>query len=224
MASLFKKFSKIDKRTKYGVYGWIRKAENELKLSNVPLMIQSICILYFYEDEIFNVFGTGIDVSKDKKSITKSMCGWTNNSYGITKIQSNTNNVYEWEFIIKNRSDIERGIIIGISNAHKPNIMLMDHMAENEYSYAHCCDGDTFNRYGNQWDWKKTHPQHVLWWTDDKITMTLNLATAQLIFFVNDEQKIRIENIVKGNDITYRMFVSMYFVNECVQLLKFTKK
>ena len=91
MAAFLKKLSKIDERTKYGVYGWMRQAEKELQLGYIPLMIQSICLLYFYEEQMFDIIGKDIKVSKNKKCITKiNECGWTNNSYGITEIESNT--------------------------------------------------------------------------------------------------------------------------------------
>ena len=50
-----KQLSKIDKRTKYSVYGWIREEEKALKLSKIPSMISAMFILYFREDEIFGV-------------------------------------------------------------------------------------------------------------------------------------------------------------------------
>ena len=39
LMSFLKKLSKIDDKTKYGVHGWIRKAEKELQLGHIPLMI-----------------------------------------------------------------------------------------------------------------------------------------------------------------------------------------
>ena len=80
MSSSFKKLSKIDKRTKYSVYGWIREMEQALDLSQVPMMISSICILYFHKDPIFdsNLIGTSTKLSADKKCITKGSTNWEN--------------------------------------------------------------------------------------------------------------------------------------------------
>ena len=93
MASFLKKLSKIDTRTKYGVYGWIRQAEQELQLRHVPLMISSICILYYHKDEIFDIVSKDVKLSMDGKSITKLCTGCKNTNYGINKIASNTDNV-----------------------------------------------------------------------------------------------------------------------------------
>ena len=53
--SLFKQLSKIDSRTKYSVYGWIKSQEKQLKLRDIPSMISALCILYFRDDEIFDI-------------------------------------------------------------------------------------------------------------------------------------------------------------------------
>ena len=47
MSAFFHKLARIDKDTKYGVYGWIRRAEKELRLSHVPIMIYNICVILF---------------------------------------------------------------------------------------------------------------------------------------------------------------------------------
>ena len=75
MASCWRKLSKIDRRTKYAVYGWIRKAEQELQLSHTPLMVSSICILYYVEDEIFEQTADTVKISKRGKCITKLKSG-----------------------------------------------------------------------------------------------------------------------------------------------------
>ena len=71
MASLLKKLSKIDNKTKYVVYGWIRRAEDKLELGHIPMMISSICILYYHQDEIFHIVSKNVKVSKDRKSLIK---------------------------------------------------------------------------------------------------------------------------------------------------------
>ena len=86
--SLLKKLQKIDDQTKYAVYGWLRKAEEELNLNHIPLMISSICILYYHMEEIFQLIPYHIKLSDDNKCITKlSTFGWGNTCYGINQIQ-----------------------------------------------------------------------------------------------------------------------------------------
>ena len=55
--STLKKLATIDQRTEYAVYGWIRHADQELMKGCLPTVISNICLLYFYEEEIFKVIG-----------------------------------------------------------------------------------------------------------------------------------------------------------------------
>ena len=71
MTSLLKRLSTIDDKTKYGVYGWIREAEKELKSSQIPLMISSICILYYHEYDTFEIVPDNTRISCNGKCITK---------------------------------------------------------------------------------------------------------------------------------------------------------
>ena len=104
MASL-KKLGEIDDKTKYSVYGWIRTAENELKLDYIPIMIKSICILYYYDDEVFDVNTSDIDVgeiSKNKKIIAKTNCIRWIEYYGTIRIPSQSCIVCKWDIKIIN--------------------------------------------------------------------------------------------------------------------------
>ena len=85
MASfLFDRLNQIDDRTKFGVYGWIRKAEQQLKLGNIPLRIHSVVILYFAEEEEFDIAGDGIKISDDGKTATKeNYYSWSNLTYAV---------------------------------------------------------------------------------------------------------------------------------------------
>ena len=96
MSSMFKKLSKVDKKQKYCVYGWIREMEQALDINHVPLMISSICILYFHEEEMFDGVGDHVTLSKDKKCITNNATKQTKN-YGIIEISSNEECIYQWD-------------------------------------------------------------------------------------------------------------------------------
>eukprot|EP01084_Bolivina_argentea_P282151 482922_1 len=71
MTLFLNRLSKIDTRTKYAVFGWIRNNEKLLELSHIPLLISFICILYFRDDEIFAIIGTKVKLSNNKKCIEK---------------------------------------------------------------------------------------------------------------------------------------------------------
>ena len=51
----FKEVNNIDVRTRYTVYGWIRRQEQELEIENMPPILAVIIILYFRNPEIFDI-------------------------------------------------------------------------------------------------------------------------------------------------------------------------
>ena len=114
---LFKpyQFERIDKRTKYAVHGWIRNEEKVLKLNNMPLVITTILILYFRDDEIFDTISDkGIQLSENKKIITRiTHHHMTNTNYGATEIPSGNGAICKWDLrVIKDSSKcIDIGIV-----------------------------------------------------------------------------------------------------------------
>ena len=90
MSSLLKRISKVDTKTKYGIYGWIRRAEQELQLIHIPMLISSICILFYHEEEFFDIVSKKVKKSIDGKCITTMKSSKHNSNYGITEIASNT--------------------------------------------------------------------------------------------------------------------------------------
>ena len=103
----FKQLSSIDTKTKLTVHGWVRNKEKSLRLRHVPSMIKAICILYFREDDIFEIAGDDLKISKDKKSVKAGTTSddfslLKNNCYGIIEIPSmNNTNIYEDDLLTK---------------------------------------------------------------------------------------------------------------------------
>ena len=95
-----KRLSKIDDMIKYGVYGWTRKAEQELTLHHVPIMISSIIILYFHAEEKFDQITKSLIKSKNDKCATINRSFGDigiANAFGIIEIDSTDNNEYRWD-------------------------------------------------------------------------------------------------------------------------------
>ena len=216
MTVCWKKLSQIDKRTKYGVYGWIREAEAALELGHIPLMISSICILYFYEDEMFDEIADAVKMSKDRKCVTKlPESSWQNTNYGIVQIASNSVAIYRWKMKQSFNKERVKGVMIGITNTTNPNHHF--YTQKDKISYAHCND----SKYIKQgWSGYKTTPD-----PDTYITMELDLQKAELRFLKdNATEPIIIRNIQTGDDLQYRMFVSMYVTGDSVEIINFTKQ
>lgn len=114
MANAFKLLSKIDRKIKYSVYGWIREAEKELKLAHIPTMLSSICILFCNDFDVFESMGCNLKAIKwntcaiaekeyprysELGAYDRSKCDIKSNiCYGKNQISSTSNKIFEWKF------------------------------------------------------------------------------------------------------------------------------
>ena len=222
MSSFLKKLSKIDDKTKYGVYGWIRKAEQELRCRHIPLMISNICVLYYYPDEIFQIVSKSVKISDDGKSVIKIANDkwWNNTNYGINEIASNTNNKYQWDFRMKHLEF--RGVMIGIMNSKQICVDKYFYECDaKRVTYAVYGGGKTYDAIKQEWPWGLSGRRQFK--QDDKISMILDLNTSKLTFVINDKIQINAyDNVPKSDHIKYKMFVSLIHKNDCVQIMSFS--
>ena len=218
MSSFWKKLSIIDNKTKYAIYGWMRKTEEELSLCHIPIIISSISIIYFYEYDVFETVGKDTKISSDGKSITKLENSRWRNNYGKITIASNTNNIYRWDFKLKKLKHFY--VIIGITNSKKlyPNRNFL-YTYPTFDTYALDGVGYTIVSNMNSWDFQTTRKLKQ----SDEISMILNLKTAKLKFLLdNNDEWNQCLTIEKEDDLPYRMFVSLLCSNDCIELTKFT--
>ena len=207
MTSLFKRLSKIDKLSKYAVYGWVREAEKALSDGNVPNMIVSICIIYYHEDEIFDAIHGEVTASKNKKCISRDGWGYKCN-YGIIRIPSISDYKYQWKLKIMKSNRNDCLIMIGVSAREsfhfRPN-------CDENMQYLYCYDGDKYEQM--------SHLEKRGAWTEygvefddgDEITVCLDLKHKQIRFMYNDiDQGIAYENVQVSDDIKYRLCVAIY--------------
>lgn len=220
----FKLLRKIDQRTKYSVYGWIRDKEKILKLGNVPSMIKSICILYFRKEEIFDVISyKGIQLSENGKSITakSDIDGPDNNNYGAMEIESESNTFYKWEFkVTGNKCD---WIGFGISSKQIPN-----DFHEKDFKciyYIIRNDAGKLRRSSHRRRSCYDSYSDTSFKTGDLISLHLNLKKRKMELMVNGKQRgIAFTNIETSQDIAYRMFVSLNKSDVTVEIMDFTKE
>ena len=198
--------------TKLSVYGWIRNKGKSLRLRNIPSMINAICILYFRDDEIFDIIcKKSIRLSENKKIIT-SIGRSANNNYGITKIVSANNLIYQWDLRIV-KCEKMSDLIFGITSNQKA-ITFDDGV---HYAFRSCGTKSTnnqrFESYTNEVG------------TGDTVSIHLDLNKAQIKLSINGkEQGIAFENIKKSKDIVYRLFVSVSHKDIIVEILHFSKR
>ena len=213
MSSLFKQISKIDDRTKYSVYGWIRKAEYELKLGHIPMMIQSICILYVRDDEMFEIVSNGISLSDNKRVIRSNLYGedYYYYCYGLVKVDSRQDCIYQWDLKIAKCPVYGKGVRFGIASCNKES-------KPGSYVYQYDNDGTT-SGYGIGWVTGSDKAGE-----GDTLSVCLDLKRKKVNFYVNDKKQITVyENIETGDDLQYRLKVAITN-NRSVEIMRFSFK
>eukprot|EP01084_Bolivina_argentea_P060852 111169_1 len=249
------KVNKIDKQTKYTVFGWIREMEKSFilvskiivawvlrylyKLTHVPMMLKSICILYYIDDEIFDetyVTGYWTHLSLDKKMAAVSeMSLGPKCHYGVLKINSKSDNICQWDLTIKPSRSVWRKngsnrITIGISS-FLPNMSMnncyfncpwfeheYDEVEENIDYYILNQNGCILKKQYDTDEFDGRYHWHKWNWfnygngfgTNDLVSILLNIEKGEIRFFVNNiDQGIAYKNIKKSNLISYRLFVTL---------------
>ena len=221
-----KQLNKVNKRTKYSVYGWIREREKKLGLRNIPSMITAICILYFRDNEIFEIIDDEqIQISQYKKTIKKINKDrrWNNNSYGKTKIESMNNAIYEWNIKILN-SGASGNIAIGIAHdgglAIYPSQLIEESFGHSGIYYMVLDHG---NKYSNIRQKHKIEDDcNYRFSTGDIVSLRLDLRDSVIKLSVNEnDYKVIFKNIKESFNVSYRLFVSLYSVDDSVEILNF---
>ena len=213
-----KLLSKIDKRTKDAVYGWIRNKEKQLKLCNVPSMLKALCILYYRNDEIFHLISdNGIKLSENKKIIA-NICefnAYNNSNFGINEILSESKAIYVWSLrIIKQSVQRQRndGITIGISSKYAVNEDVM-RWSEPFYAFWEGKKGSN-NEWGNY---------SARYRDGDEVSMHLDLVKAEIKLIINrKDQGVAFTDVKQSTSIKYRLLVCLSGKNDCVEITDFT--
>ena len=192
----FKQLSKIDKRAKYTVYGWIRRQEKSLISTHFPSMITAICILYFSEEEVFAIINKGIKLSENKKRITMVdfIQQSIDNNYGLIEIPSISDGLYKWDLKII-RETYGNGINIGIASKETRD----RHFISNNAMYYLVCANHSKSCNSTSW-----RTDNEWFQTGDKVSIILDLKQAQMRMSVNDRHEMTLfTNIQKSDDIKY---------------------
>ena len=225
MSSL-KQLSKIDKRTRFKVYGWIREAEKELSLNYIPTMISNICILYVRDDEIFHMIGDNVKLSNNKKCLTKiNANGWKNCNFGINEIPSKSDSICQWDVkVIDLHPGLGRSIFrIGVSSSTLVN---------KNMCHYHAKEGDYYVIYNDKYKCEEStklfQPDRQLpeFGVNDIVSIYLHLKKedGNLSVAVNGGDKYMVySDIKRGENISYRLMVALNIINDSVEIVNFTR-
>ena len=115
-AAQYKILNKVSKQTKYMVHGYIHEFERLYSsITNIPLSIIQICILFLFQTECFEKCGKDMIIAgnnNDTIEVTKDP-SYLTATYGATWIHSNESKIIRWTFkFIENKQ--RGGAIIAI--------------------------------------------------------------------------------------------------------------
>ena len=213
-----KELSKVNKRTRFKVYGWIREAERELSLNYIPTMISNIIILYTRDYDHFHVISDQCQASNNSKCLTKMTKVLPSCSYGYIVISSQSDTVCEWKIkICKLRGRIQ----IGITSSSSENKSIF--RQKDGHHYAISKDSYQYNEITNCLHSNPSIPRLN---EGDLVSICLNLKerNGQFSITVNDGNEcIVYSNVKRGQDISYRLVVMLYKMHDSVEIKNFTK-
>ena len=235
MSSFLKRLSKIDDRIKYGVYGWIRKAEQELNQQHVPLMISSIIILYFHEEEIFDEITKDLIKSKNDKCVTIVRSTGdigVANAFGIITIDSTDYGKYRWDLKMFPVREMTRGCgydcIVGITSIEKGKYGDLNRILWNNYeatNYLYSGSVGSIYSPSRSWSSSSSSSFYGAHMRQNKISICLDLEKRQMGFIVDGYDRGNVFKHIKvGKDIKYRLVISLRNKNDSIEIVRFQKK
>ena len=222
MAACLKHLKSIKQDIRFTVFGYVRQNEDKLTLfCNVPSMICYLCLSYYYHGECFEKAGDDLKISNDKTTVEKVANGmfdvnFRNTSYGKTWIDSSINQIVEWKFKI---NTINNGIYICLVS--KDNRLNRDcNTRADAPNFGFSNYGDII-MYGGEVanDGRKVVKR---FYENDEISMIVNTKDGEIYLQRNGGIKaLMVKNIKRGDDIKYKMAVSIRKYLDSVTLLDF---
>eukprot|EP01084_Bolivina_argentea_P204257 348798_1 len=216
------------------VSGYARMIQMEIKLNlndeykffseNIPPMINSLCILYYYQPEYFDIIGKEIKVSKDKMSISSTINVKKNTSYGSHHILSTEKQTVRWSVKINETSTSK--FVIGISSTNKCDESFCKcreapYVSVGPYSHhigyvghnGKCVSVKGKRKYG------EPLAKH------DIIDIKFDLINKRVVFYKNGQsQGFAFYPVVTGNNIKYRLSIQLLDENTTVSIVKFKRE
>ena len=201
--------------THYAVFGWVRRAEAELRSTQIPTTLSTLILSFYDHGEYFSQCGRVIQLSTCKKMITRCKLRKKTKkdndnlieqkeAYGYIQISSMNNKSYQWDFDCK----------IGDTKQLHPKIGIIS------------SDGKRFGV-----NIKKLYARlKIQKNTTTRISMVLNLSRMVLNFSLYPCRDIiyRTIKLRKGQDIKYRLWVFIpggsHTFGKSVEILNFFEK
>ena len=227
----------VDKESELTVFGYIRSQHKSLLESNVyalfqniPTSISSLCSLYYYSYDYFDIVHSNMKLSNNKRTINKQTgsYSWRNSNYAKMIISSTDKCICKWYLKFTKPPQKFGGaatykFIIGLvsNNKYDPSFSgdrhskFYRHWLNQKFTgklSSHRTGCYTNSEYGKD-------VQH-----EDIICLELDLKKKIISFYINDEdQGIAFKNVDIGEHIQYRLIVSLATNGTSITIIRFTQ-
>ena len=195
-----KRMKRINTKTKFAVFGFLRESEQKLSLLIIPTMIYYLCLAYYYQGEYFERCTNGMEISTDKLTVTHEYNRAFGRIYDVRTIchqwvDSIKEQVVKWKLKINQKGKL---MLIQI----RSNDNVEQRFPVPSYGFYNFCNTITYDRsskklnFGIEFD------------TGDIVTVALN-TKERTIGVIKNGDKICIiwKNIKIDQTIQYKLCV-----------------
>ena len=205
----------IDDNTRNLLKGYIRSTEKSMD-KMIPDEIMFIILSFYYLNEFFKDVCSECSLTENKTNI-KVIAGCNKNAYGYIHIDSmNDNGVsHHWKFRLGSM-EIDGETSIGIVQCDVMKFHGL-YMAEGR-GYGYCGEGYKMVPLQDDADYDMII-EKARFKPDDIVEMVLNLKKRSLLFMINNEESVSIDNIKVGENIKYKMAVFLGCCGDWIQLM-----
>ena len=209
----------------FTVFGYGRRVQKE-SLLNIPLMINYLCLAYYFHGEYFEKCGNNLEISNGDATLTKTgkSRNWKDTAYLKIWIKSNIKQIASWKFRMDKIPDCD---------ACFENIYIYFVSADNRMNDDCACLADVpYYGFGNR---KATDARAIVGEVEHGLgpgfdqgdIITISLDTSRAIIqakMLDEDAKIIYKGIDINDQIQYKIAVQLWGENTSITLLDFSLK
>ena len=220
-----KLIQKIPQRIKHLVVGYNRNINNDISI-NIPPLIQSLCLLYYYRRDYFAAAYELYHISQNQLTVkqTSDDSDWKRMVFCNEWYKSMSNQIIKWIFHIDKNYEDGRGMCFTLISMDHGLVHDYDDPTEDgEHTYFHANSGLTKSD-GNQLTMadESEAGKYRRFGTGDEVSYTLDLKDGEWKCKINDEREWLITKVTKDEKVRYKLTLSIFFLDDIVTMKEFS--
>eukprot|EP01083_Nonionella_stella_P028334 78022_1 len=219
----FKSIKRIPKAIKYCIFGYCRDIETmSLDTVTIPILVQSLCLLYYYETDGFSKAGKGYQISNNGRTVHKHrLTYWSESVHCNMWFPSTSNKIIQWTFVINRNEDEYSSMRFSLITQDKGTAACYGLFNETQVTYCHFNSGVSRSNgiTHNSVDKEEGNRGFK---EGDRVLYILDLKEAKWKCQINDKKQWTVADLVKAKDVQYKMVLSMLDTADSVTLQHFS--